>query len=117
MELSREETLINHVITAVWEDENFKQELLNSPEEAIKQLTGEDVKLGKGKKLVVRDQTDPDTIYINVPPEPNLDDVELNEDQLEAVAGGCYMPFIPTLLPIFSPILPEPVKPDGNQKL
>lgn len=34
------------------------------------------------------DQTNIDVIYINIPPEPNLEDIELNEQQLEVVAGG-----------------------------
>jgi hypothetical protein len=41
-----------------------------------------------GKTLVVRDQTDESTVYINIPANINLEDVELNEEQLEAVAGG-----------------------------
>ncbi|MFV0247947.1 MAG: class IIb bacteriocin, lactobin A/cerein 7B family [Tenacibaculum sp.] len=37
----------------------------------------------------MRDQTqDTSTIYFDIPAEPNLDELELTEEQLEMVAGG-----------------------------
>jgi hypothetical protein len=38
----------------------------------------------------VRDQTSAETLYINIPGKADVEDVELNEEQLEAVAGGCW---------------------------
>lgn len=38
--------------------------------------------------MVVCDQTDESATYINLFAKSNFEDVELNEDQLEAVAGG-----------------------------
>ncbi len=64
-----------------------------NPAEAIEKLTGQKLNLPQGKTLVVRDQTDETTVYINIPAKPNIEDVELNEDQLEAVAGGDIYPF------------------------
>lgn len=88
MELTKEQELTQTIINAAWEDETFKQALVENPIAAIEKLTGEEMVLPEGKTFVVRDQTNEQTIYINIPAEPNLDDVELNEDQLEAVAGG-----------------------------
>ena len=88
MELTKEQKLTQQIINKAWEDDNFKRELLANPLEAIENLTGEKVVLPAGKKFIVRDQTNEETIYINIPAEQNLEDVELNEEQLEAVAGG-----------------------------
>ena len=91
MDLTKEQKLMQTIINEAWENETFKKELLENPAQAIEKLTGEKVSLPEGKQLVVRDQTDDKTIYINIPAERNLEDVELNEDQLEAVAGGADM--------------------------
>lgn len=42
----------------------------------------------KGKKTVIADQTDSSTVSVNPPAEPNLEDMELNEDQLDIISGG-----------------------------
>ncbi len=42
--------------------------------------------------MVVRDQTDESTVYINIPANADIDDIELNEEQLEAAAGGFISP-------------------------
>ncbi len=103
MELTNEQKLFQTVIQKAWEDTSFKQELIDSPIAAIEKITGEKIQLPEGKTLVVKDQTDNSTVYINIPAEPNLDDIELNEEQLEAVSGGTIFPFpwwpiIPILL-------------------
>ena len=87
MELTKEQEVLQQVINEAWENETFKAELMASPVAAIENLTGEKLDL-KGKELIVRDQTDESTIYINIPQEQSLEDIELNEEQLEAVAGG-----------------------------
>lgn len=76
-----------------WEDKTFKKELIADPINTIEKLTGKRINLPKGKTLVVKDQTDETVVYINIPAKLNLDDVELNEEQLEAVAGGADSPF------------------------
>ena len=88
MELTKEQQLLQTVINEAWENETFKKELVTDPIAAIEKLTGDKVSMPEGKTLVVRDQTDEKTIYINIPAEQQLEDVELNEEQLEAVAGG-----------------------------
>lgn len=88
MKPTRDQQILSQVIQKAWEDESFKKQLIENPAEAIAQLTGQTISLS-GRKLVVRDQTDPKKIFINVPAKPTaLDDAELTEDQLDHVAGG-----------------------------
>ncbi|UZO82190.1 NHLP leader peptide family RiPP precursor [Aquimarina sp. ERC-38] len=90
MELTKEQELFQQIINEAWENEGFKAELLENPVQAIETLTGEKLNIPEGKTLVVRDQTDENTVYINIPAAMPVEDndVELNEEQLEAVAGG-----------------------------
>jgi len=88
MELTKEQKLFQSIVQQAWEDDVFKQELIANPLKAIKELTGEELNLPEGKTLVVRDQTDADVVYINIPAKVELDDVELNEEQLDIVTGG-----------------------------
>lgn len=55
--------------------------------------------LPAGKTLVVRDQTDESTVYINIPVKLNIDDIELSEEQIEVVAGGTKDKPLPFTLP------------------
>lgn len=77
---------IQIIINKAWIDDNFRQDLVNNPKDIIVATTGEFVP--DEVKLVVADQTDPTIIYINIPPKPNFDNMELSEEQLEQVAGG-----------------------------
>ena len=88
MELTREQKLLQAIIQKAWEDANFKERLKESPLEAIQTLTGEQLNLPKEKTILVTDQSSLDIIYINIPAQPSMDDVELTEEQLEIVAGG-----------------------------
>ena len=84
-EKSNAEKNLQTIIAKAWEDEAFKAALLDNPVSAIESLSGKSLDL-KGKKIVVADQSDASTMYINIPHNPT--DVELTEDELEAVAGG-----------------------------
>ncbi len=114
MEFTQEQKLYAEIVQKAWEDASFKQELIANPVAAIEKLTGKKMNLPEGKTLIVRDQTDESTVYINIPAAPKkVDDVELNEEQLEAVAGGIEglggctptFPFPGPWTPL--PILPE----------
>lgn len=94
MEATKEQKILQTIIQKAWESDVFKQELIENPVNAIENLTGEKMTFPNGKTIVVRDQTDETTVYINIPVEPNLDDMELSDDQLEAVAGGKTTPVI-----------------------
>ena len=86
----KSQELLQAIITKAWQDQTFKDELISNPLDAIEKLTGERVRLPEGKTLIVRDQTDDSVIYINIPAESSLDNVELNDEQLEAVSGGFW---------------------------
>ncbi len=100
IEQKKSQELLQKIIYKAWEDESFKQELIANPIEAIKNATGEKVNLPNDKILIVKDQTCLSTIYINIPAEPNMEDIELNEEQLEFIAGGGSWPStVPPTLP------------------
>jgi hypothetical protein len=100
MEFSQEQKTYAEIVQKAWDDANFKNQLIDNPVAAIETLTGKKVNLPVGKTLVVRDQTDESTVYINIPSKSNMDDVELNEEQLEAVAGGGEDMPLPFTIPI-----------------
>lgn len=89
MELTKEQKVAQQIITEAWNNPTFKQELINSPIEAIQTLTGETIKLPEGvTHMEVVDQTDSTCSYFNLPAKPNMEDVELTDEQLEIVSGG-----------------------------
>lgn len=88
MEFTQEQKLYAEVVRKAWDDAEFKKELIANPLQAIENFTGKKIQLPEGKTLVVRDQMDDSTVYINIPAAPEVD-AELSEEQLEAVAGGC----------------------------
>ena len=88
MEQKKEEEVLRLVISKAWEDSNFRKSLIADPIKAIENLTGAKIVLPEGKTLVVNDQTDKSKVYMNIPSVPNIEDIELTEDQLEIIAGG-----------------------------
>ncbi len=84
----RKQEIIEAIISKAWEDVNFRKELVAEPMKAIEKLTGVQIDLPEGKTLVINDQTDKSKIYVNIPAEPEIESMELSEEQLEAVAGG-----------------------------
>jgi hypothetical protein len=88
MEFTAEQKLYADIVQKAWEDANFKKALVENPVATIESFTGQKLNLPAGKTLVVRDQTDETTVYINIPAAPEMN-AELSEEQLEAVAGGC----------------------------
>lgn len=69
------------------EDVEFKNSLLASPIETLASV-GLEVENPNNNKFMVVDQTDPNKIFINIPPMPLGSDLELTDEQLEIVAGG-----------------------------
>jgi len=88
MEFTKEQKFYAEIVQKAWDDTEFKKELIANPIAAIEELTGKKLNIPKGKTLVVRDQTDDSIIYINIPTNQNSGDLELNGEQLDAVAGG-----------------------------
>ncbi len=91
MELNQEQKLFSTVVQRAWEDPTFKQELIQAPEQTIRQATGEFFTLPEGKTLQVSDQSDANYAYLNIPPQPSMEDMELTDEQLEMVAGGEFI--------------------------
>jgi hypothetical protein len=88
MVFTQEQKLYEEIVQKAWEDSNFKQELMTSPVTTIEKFTGKKLNLPEGKTIVVSDQTDDSAVYINIPAMTSIDNMELSEEQLEAVAGG-----------------------------
>ena len=90
MKLTKEHTILAEVISEAWENPLFKQELIDSPVTAIHKLTGKTIEFPKGvDRIEVVDQTDSANVHINIPPKPNLEDVELGERELETPCRRC----------------------------
>jgi hypothetical protein len=80
--------LLANLTQKAWESSAFKEQLINNPVAAIGEITGKDVSFLNDRKIVVQDQTDSSVIYINIPAQPNIDDMQLTEEELEMIAGG-----------------------------
>lgn len=110
MEFTQEQKLYAEIVQKAWDDADFKKTLVADPLAAIEKHLGQKISLPEGKTLVVRDQTDDSTVYINIPAKQEVD-AELNEEQLETVSGG-FKPEIGIfpVWPIFQipPIIIEP---------
>lgn len=74
-----------HIIAQAWKDEAYKQELLSNPKAVIEREFG--VQLPAETNVQVLEEN-PINLYFVLPMRPNLSEVELSEEQLEAVAGG-----------------------------
>ena len=88
MELTNDQKILDAIVKKGWEDPTFKSNLITSPVATIESFLGHPIHLPKGKNIAFVDQTDSSTIFVNIPAEVNMEDVELNEEQLDLVAGG-----------------------------
>lgn len=86
--------LMTALVEKAWESASFKDQLVKDPIVAIKEFAGQNFTMPEGKKVVVEDQTDDSVIYLNIPAEPNLDELELSAEQLEQISGGLTPTFI-----------------------
>ncbi len=78
--------LMNALVNRAWESATFKDQLMKNPKTTIESFIGN--KIEDDINFVVDDQTNTSMIYLNIPAVPNLDELELSEEQLEMVAGG-----------------------------
>lgn len=92
MKLSNDQEILNAVVSKAWKDPVFKENLLANPLTTIENFLGYKVKLPEGKNISFVDQSDETTIFINIPAEAKIDDVELDEEQLDIVSGGEGVP-------------------------
>lgn len=78
--------LVNKIIEKSIENSTFKQELLNNPHAAIESVYGSSI--SKKMDIIVEEQSNPAYVYLNIPPKPNMNEMELTDEQLEIVSGG-----------------------------
>lgn len=88
MELSNDQKILEAIVKKAWGDSVFKSNLITRPVTTIEEFLGHSIHLPEGKNIAFVDQTDSSTIFINIPAEVIMDDVELNEAQLDVVSGG-----------------------------
>ena len=99
MTLSQEQVqegqdLFQKIINEAWGSSAFKEQLIANPVSAIKQICDKGFSMPEGKQIVVEDQTDSSVIYLNIPAEPNMDDLQLNDEQLQLISGGITPTFV-----------------------
>ena len=87
-EQQKAQEFLSSIYSKAWKDKTFKKSLITDPIETLNKFTGKVANLPKDKTVIVEDQTNLNHIYINIPTKPNLEDMELSEEQLEIVAGG-----------------------------
>ncbi|MFY7672171.1 hypothetical protein ACOSP6_13890 [Tenacibaculum sp. MEBiC06402] len=88
--LEKGQDVINGIIERAWQDDSFKSKLMSTPKEAIEEFTGKTFNLKDNKSIEVEDQTDPNVVYLNIPKRVEIEDLELSENELEAVSGGDF---------------------------
>ena len=88
MELTNDQKILEKLIKKAWKDPAFKSSLIQNPIVTIENYLGHPINLPAGKNLAFVDQTDASTIFVNLPAEPNMEDLELNEEELDIVSGG-----------------------------
>ena len=88
--MSKEQKVLSELIKKCWADQKFKELLLNSdnPVSLIEEITDTVINLPEGTRMEVVDQTNSGIVYLNIPAEPDVSSLELNEEELEMVAGG-----------------------------
>lgn len=88
--LEKGQEVINGIIERVWEDQNFKNKFMNTPQDAIEEFTGKKFNLKDNMSIEVEDQSDPNIVYLNIPKKVELEDLELTDEELETVSGGDF---------------------------
>lgn len=87
--------LVSTLARKAQESSAFKEQLINDPTAAIREVTGKNFTIPENHGIIVEDQTDESIIYLNIPTKPDLDSLELTEEQLELLSGGtspgCYV--------------------------
>lgn len=86
-ELTASNPLYRQIVTKACEDTDFKTQLMQNPQDAIAQLTGES--LSEDLEICVYENT-PSLIHLVI--YLNSASEELNEQELETVAGGTKSP-------------------------
>ena len=75
-----------NLIAKAWQDEAFKQKLINNSKAVYEAELGQ--KAPESHEVKVLEETS-DITYLVIPKKPETDE-ELSKESLESVAGGCY---------------------------
>jgi hypothetical protein len=98
MELTNEQKVLESIVKKAWNDPVFKDNLIKSPIETIENFLEHPIHLPEGKTLAFVDQSNSSTIFINIPAEPDFEDMELNEEQLDIISGGAETDHTPPII-------------------
>lgn len=81
--------ILEQVIHECWNNSSFMDKLKSDPVNSIEELTGHKIELPIGaENILIVDQTDPDKIYVNIPIEPKLENMELTENEMDDISAG-----------------------------
>lgn len=105
MQSTNDQEVIQSIVQEAWKDPIFKSNLISNPSATVEAFLGRSMSLPADKNICFVDQTDNSTVFINIPAEPNMEDMELDENQLDIVSGGDG---------IVPPVPIKPVNYDGN---
>lgn len=84
--MTTRQELEGKIIARAWEDEEFRTKLESNPKEAIEEVLGAALPEGMTVNIAQESETN---MTIVLPPRPTAGGSgEINEDDLEAVAGG-----------------------------
>jgi len=82
----KSEKLIETLVSKARESAKFKERFINNSKEVLEEALN--IKFPSEKEIIVEDQTDSSKIYLNIPQNINISDLELTEEELERVSGG-----------------------------
>jgi hypothetical protein len=88
MNSTNDQQTLQAIVQKAWTDSAFKQNLIEQPVSTIEGFLGHSLNLPQGKSLSIVDQSNSSTIFINIPAKPDMEDMELDEEQLDIVSGG-----------------------------
>lgn len=86
--ISKGRKFYQDLIQKSWEDNTFKEQLIKNPVETIEKFNGFRPNQGNNISIVVEDQGDENTIYLNIPAKFDIDSLELSDEDLDTVSGG-----------------------------
>lgn len=81
--------LMKSLVEKALENASFKDQLISDPVKTLESFTGN--KTNENFKFVVEDQTNSAVIYFNIPQKPNIEEMELSDEQLNMVSGGEFV--------------------------
>jgi hypothetical protein len=77
---------ISILVQKSWESSTFKEQFIKNPRNTIESVTGQ--KIDSNVNIIVEDQTVNSIIFLNIPRKVEFESLELNDEQLEMIAGG-----------------------------